>query len=79
MKLPAGAFLELILSLYGVKEAGDYWDITFKDHHIDDLGRETTVGGHKLFYKISQEALNLIGLCGFVTADSIQDGNKDLK
>ena len=71
MKLPAGAFLELILPVYGIKEAGDCWDITFKDHHIDDIGMETTVGDHNLLYKITQEALNLIGLRGIVTDDSI--------
>ena len=61
LRLPAGAFLELILPFFGVKGAGDYWYITFKDHHIDGLGMETIVGEHTLPYKIAQEALNLIG------------------
>ena len=77
MKLPAGAFLELILPLNVVKEDGDYWDITFMDHQIDDLGIERTVGDQNLLYKIAQEVLNLMGLCGLVTDDSIQGGNKD--
>ena len=77
MRLPAGAFLEVILPLYGVKEAGDYWDITFQDHHIDELGMETSVGDHNLLYKIAQEAFNHLGLCGLVTDDFVQGGNHD--
>eukprot|EP00171_Calliarthron_tuberculosum_P003208 IDg3208t1 len=72
--LPQGRFLRLLLPLYGLSDAGDYWDATKVNHYKSDLGMSATVGDASLFFK--RHKSKLIGLARTYVDDSLLCGNK---
>jgi len=49
--------LQVLLPLYGLPDAKDYWDVTVLDHVENELGMEPLVGDPRLFVKDGSNAL----------------------
>jgi len=51
--------LQVLLPLYGLPDAGDYWDVAVLDHVENELGMERLVGDPHLFVKGGFNALQM--------------------
>ena len=49
--------LQVLLPLYSLPDAGEYWDVTVLDHVENELGMEPLVGDRRLFVKDGSNAL----------------------
>ena len=65
--------LQVLLPLYGLPDAGDYWDVTVLDHVENELGMEPLVGDPRLFVKDGSNALQ--GLLGGCVDDFLMGGD----
>lgn len=73
--LSSSQLLKLLKPLYGLADAGDYWDVTMARHLKQDLGMDRTALGISLFFKLIQGQLG--GLSGTYVDDGIHAGNED--
>ena len=73
-ELKAGELLLSRKPLYGIADAGDYWDATFVLHVKEDLGTEPLTGDPALFVKMDGDAPE--GILGAHVDDSCMGGNE---
>jgi len=64
---------EVLLPLYGLPDAGDYWDVTVLDHVENELGMELLVSHPRLFVKYGANTLQ--GLLGSCVEDFLMGGD----
>jgi Reverse transcriptase (RNA-dependent DNA polymerase) len=74
-KLNYDEVLKLLRPLYGLADAGDYWNATMSRHMRDDLGMNPTTGDISLFTK--HVGSELCGIAGTYVDDSLLSGNAD--
>ncbi len=67
--LKPGHVLKLLKPLYGLTDAGDYWNYTMKLHLVQDLGMTTSTADPSLFVKY--ENGKLIGVIATYVDDSL--------
>jgi Reverse transcriptase (RNA-dependent DNA polymerase) len=65
--------LQLLRPLYGLADAGDYWNVTMVDHMLNDLGLARTDSDLSLFYSRLNNRLN--GISGTCVDDSLHAGS----
>jgi hypothetical protein len=65
--------LQLLRPLYGLTDAGDYWNTTMVDHTLNDLGLDRTDSDLSLFYNRLNNHLN--GISGTCVDDSLHAGS----
>jgi Reverse transcriptase (RNA-dependent DNA polymerase) len=65
--------LQLLRPLYGLADAGDYWNATMVDHMLNDLGLFRTDSDLSLFYNRLNNRLN--GISGTCVDDSLHAGS----
>jgi Reverse transcriptase (RNA-dependent DNA polymerase) len=71
--LPPDHLLELVKQLYGLPDAGDYWENTMTKNLREDLQMKNISGDMSLFYKSISKRLQ--GLNGTYVDDSLLAGN----
>lgn len=74
-RLEDDKLLRLNKPLYGLFDAGDYWDATKVQHYEEDLGMRKTIGSASLFLK--REKGRLVGLAGTYVDKLLQCGAQD--
>lgn len=72
-RLSEGQLLKLLKPLYGLTDAGDYWDVTMTRHLKEDLEMTQACLDISLFFKRVQGKLT--GLSGMYVDDGIHAGN----
>ena len=75
LNLSSDELLELIKPLYGLPDAGDYWDRTMADHLRKDLNMVPTYHDIALHFLHGEKELQ--GLVGVYVDDSLICGNKN--
>jgi len=76
-ELEAGKLLRFRKPLYGIADAGDYWDAILVLHVKEDLGMELLTGDPALFVKMDCGAPE--GMLGACADDSCMGGNEKLQ
>lgn len=66
--------LRLLKPLYGVCDAGDYWNATFTTHFKVDRGIKSTTGDPSLFVKYGSDDVD--GIAGNYVDDNFLGGNE---
>ena len=74
LELKAGELLRLRKPLYGIADAGDYWDATFVLHVKEDLGMKPLTGDPALLVQMDGGAPE--GMLGAYVDDSCMGGNE---
>lgn len=64
--------LELLMPLYGICDAGDYWGVTVEYHVEDDLNMKPSIGDPALYVMISDGEMD--GIMGVYVDDSLNAG-----
>lgn len=72
-----GEVLLLLLPLYGMCDAGDYWAVTLTGHVKDDLGMVPLTGDPSLFIK--EENGRTVGLLGGYVDDLLNGGDESFQ
>ena len=75
LNLSSDELLELIKPLYGLPDAGDYWDRTMADHLRKDINMVPTYHDIALYFLHGKKELK--GLVGVYVDDSLICGNKN--
>lgn len=70
--------LEILLPLYGVCDAGDYWHATFTAHIEGDLMMSSLTSDPSMFYK-RNDAGALAGVLGAYVDDCIMGGDREFQ
>ena len=73
-KLSKEELLRLIKPLYGITEAGDYWDATMTDFQKNDMQMSQATLDISLFFKVQDGILQ--GVSGYFVDDGIHAGNE---
>ena len=76
LNLSSDELIEIIKPLYGLPDAGDYWDRTMADHLRRDLNMVPTYDDIALYFLYEDKELQ--GLIGVYVDDSLICGNKNL-
>lgn len=71
--LQDGQLLQLLKPLYGLSDAGDYWDATMSNHLQKELGMQQASLDISLFYK--HDGATIQGISGMYVDDGIHAGN----
>lgn len=74
----ADELLLLLLPLYGICDAGDYWHDTYTSHVKEDMGMRSLISDPALFSKRNL-ARELIGLLGAYVDDSLMGGMREFQ
>lgn len=74
-ELSADEVLKLLKPLYGLADAGDYWNVTMAKHILEDLGMKRTTGDMSLFFKKIHG--KLAGIIGTYVDDSLLAGTEE--
>ena len=74
-RLNENQLLRLLKPLYGLTDAGDYWDATMTNHLKNDLGMSQTSLDISLFFKMIRG--KLAGMSGMYVDDGIHAGNDE--
>ena len=69
--------LELLKPLYGLSDAGDYWDVTIVDFTKNDLHMTSTSLDPSFFYRRNETTSELDGLTGIHVDDGLHAGTKE--
>lgn len=72
-RLAPNQLLKLLKPLYGLTDAGDYWDLTMVRHLKEDIGMSQTNLDISLFFKLIRGQLS--GLSGTYVDDGIHTGD----
>lgn len=73
--LAPNQLLNLLKPLYGLTDAGDYWDATITHHLKNDLEMRASALDIRLFFKLIQG--KLAGISGMYVDDSFHAGNEE--
>jgi hypothetical protein len=73
LQLEPDQLLQVVKSLYGPSDAGDYWGQTLADHHRKELHMEQATGDFSLIFKRMMD--KLICLSGTNENDIIRAGD----
>lgn len=74
-ELSRDQLLKLLKPLYGLTDAGDYWDITMSNHLRHDIGMTRTALDISLFFRHIRGALS--GISGTYVNDGIHSGDEN--
>lgn len=69
--------LELILPLYGICDAGDYWGVTVEYHVQDDLDMTPCIGDAAMYVKLVDGVLQ--GIMGVYVDDNLNAGTTEFE
>lgn len=72
-RLSSNQLLEILRSLYGLADSGDYWHATFLKHTKKDLGVSSTAWDLSLFFKQIHGSLH--GFSATHVDDTLSAGN----
>lgn len=74
-EMPSEQVLQLLRPLYGIADAGNYWNATMVKHMLIELGLSRTDNDLSLFYHRQNNSFN--GFSGTCVDDSLHAGSQD--
>ena len=71
--------LKLLKPIYGMTDAGDYWNVTVDRHARHDLGMQAVTGDPSLYFKFTYRHKRADGLMGMLVDDGLLCGTKQFE